>query len=861
MHLGRLLCCIPFLTLLAPRGISQNVPDLTNHSIYFEPNLGQALPDTRYIANLPGYRIALEDSAISFVFPPRVQDSVSTTARTVRLRWTNDQEKPEWSGSAQLASHSSYFLGRDASRWTTHVPHYAEVLEKSAMPGVDIRFKASESGAFEYDLQVAAELATKKIKMIIEGADRVRLCEGGALCFTIGNRELRQLPPRAFEMREGSPRELSVDYDLRAGNEIHFAVPNRTPGLPLLIDPVLQYATYLGGGDRGIGEFAVSSEALGTAVDRVGNFYVAGRTSAVDFPVTPGAFQTTCPGGQDGCASRPAYFVSKFSPSGKLLYSTYLTGQYGTNYWSAGGKILAVDDNGIAYVAGAAFADFPTTSNAFQKECAFENDMPCAFVTKISADGSQLLYSTYFGENPETGGRSWTIANAIALAPHGDVYIAGWTEASRLPATAGAFQTACPKDPDGFCQSGFVARFITEANGPASLGFATYLGAVNGYSEADGIALDKYSDVYVVGLATADLPHIAAFGSGIGPVAGLGRIPIAGETFIAKLSGRDGHALRASTLLRGASGTAIAVDGNLNAYITGSANSGMFVTPGVLQNRFGGGASDAFVAKLSDSGYSMLYSTFIGGTGDDSAIDISLNNRFQAFLTGSTTSTNFPVTPGAFKKTGPAGGGHLAFVAALTPGAAHLYYSSFLGGSANTAAHGIALDSGSNAYVVGVTGDSDFKLTSGAFQTRRKGVADAFVAKIGIVGNLRATLIPSATSISPGAVVVYRARLTNLGPDGSDNVVFTDAIPAGMNYAGVYVPNGDGCTEPPYRAVAGTLTCRKKRLEAGETLYVNVYLRAIGKSGTNITNRVNVTAQTQDTQPSNNTASAIVHIN
>ena len=861
MLLDRLLCCVPFLLPLAPCGTSQNVPDLTNPPLYFEPNLGQAIPETRYIAYRPGYRIVLEDSAISFVFSPAIHDSVSKPGRALRLRWISDQKPPEWHGSGQLPGHSSYFLSRDSSQWITQVPHYAELVEENAMPGVDIRYRTAGYGSLEYDLQVAAGLATESITMTIEGADRVRLCDGGVLCLTIGDRELRQLPPRAYEMHNGSRHELGVTYELKSTHEVSFAVPNRTSGAPLLIDPVLQYATYLGGGDKGIGEFDASSEALGTAVDRLGNLFVAGRTTAVDFPATPGAFQTTCPGGQAGCASRPAYFVTKFSPSGQLLYSTYLTGLYGTNYWDAGGKVLAVDDAGIAYVVGAAFGDFPTTSNAFQKECAFEVDMPCAFVTKISADGSQLIYSTYFGEDFESGNRNWTVANGMALGPHGDVYVAGWTEGSMLPTTVGAFQTACPKDPDGYCQSGFVTRFRTEANGPASLGFATYLGAVGGFSEADGIALDKYGDAYVVGLTTADLPHIAAFGSGIGPVIGRSRISIGGETFVAKLSGRDGHALRGSTLLRGASGTAITVDGTLNTYIVGAANAGMAVTPGVLQNRFGGGNSDAFVAKLSDSGYSLLYSTFIGGSGDDSAIDISLNNRFQAFLTGTTTSTNFPVTSGAFKKIGPASGGNLAFVAALTPGAAHLYYSSYLGGSSRTAGRGIALDNAWNAYVVGVTGDTDFRVTTGAFQSKLKGVADAFVAKVVIMGDLRATMGTSTSTIPPSGVVIYHARLTNLGPDGSDDIVFTDNIPAGMAYAGVYVPNGDGCIEPPYRAVTGTLTCRKKRLEPGETLYVNVYLRAVGASGTSVINRVNVTAQTQDIRPANNTVSAMVHIN
>lgn len=200
------------------------------------------------------------------------------------------------------------------------------------------------------------------------------------------------------------------------------------------------------------------------------------------------------------------------------------------------------------------------------------------------------------------------------------------------------------------------------------------------------------------------------------------------------------------------------------------------------------------------------------------------------------------------------------FIAALNAYGRSLYYASYLGGSEGTYASSIAVDKASNSYIAGTTMDFDFPVTSGAIQKDYQQFADAFVTKVVIAGHLQTFLAPAVASVARNGVVIYHARVKNNGPDGSDNVVFRNPIPAGMSYAGVYVPNGNGCTEPQIGAATGRLTCHKTRLDAAQTYYVNVYLRAVGSSGVTTINKVSASAGTQDLWPSNNSTTASVKI-
>lgn len=836
----------------------------TASPLLFEPNLGQAPSEVRFLARGPQYSILLADQELVLILQPNQTGNSAAlpSSAVLRLRWLGSQPGSRFEGEEQQASYSNYFRGSDPARWHTRIPHFGAVNQTGVAPGLDLRFYGSWPQQLEYDLRLGPQFDISRAAFEVEGADDVSVDPSGVLVFQIGGKQIRQQVPQAYEERDGRRTPLVARYELRAKNVVGFSVEGRSPGASLVIDPVILYGTYLGGSTNG-DTYLANSPAYSTTIDNLGNLFVSGVTNAIDFPTTSGVFEPAKPG-----YLSEAVYVSKFDRTGQYLYwSTYLSGDNGVAAGNGYAKRLGVDGWGFVYVTGAAYSGFPVTSNGFQQDCPSSGN-PCAFLARLNANGSELQYSTYFG-SLQNGDRTMTGGNGVAMGLDHDAYITGWTNAADLPTTSGSYQPACHLAAGSYaCPSGFLAHFDPYRSGNASLLYATYLGGPDangqGASEGDGVTVDSMGNAFVVGLTDFNnFPHIASFGTGNGPKMSRGAADIADSTFILKLS-PDGKTTLYSTLLRGASGTSIVVDSNGQAFVTGAAVAGLATTAGAAQGAFAGGFADAFVTKLSTRGTGLQYSTFIGGSGSDVGYDLVINNYGMAFVTGTTESSNFPIGPGAFDRS--LGVGTKAFITALQSDGRGLYYSSYLGGSAgatgypNTRGFGIAMDPGWNAYVVGETFNTDFPVTSNAYQPTLKGSSNAFLSKIVIAGDLRTTMGQNMTSVPRYGVVTYNARVTNYGPDGSDNVVFSAPIPAGMTYAGVYSANATSCTPPPWEGTVGTLVCRKTRLESGQTLYVNVYFRAIAASGSTLTNTVSGTAQTQDPWPSNNTATLSVKV-
>ncbi len=815
--------------------------------LIFEPNRGQTSEQTRFVVHGSGYQAAITDDGVSVRMrkPEIASAAAPNTPTTVHIRWLGVEPGSTFIGEAPLKSYSNYFRGSDSAQWQTRVPHYSAVKEANVRPGLDVRYYANAHQQLEYDLALSSYLQVSQVGFEVQGADRVRIGRDGGLVLKLGEATFHQPTPRTYEWVGRHKRYLRALYIQRSPNTVGFRVYGRTPGSRLVIDPVLRFSTYLGGSTNGDTFVAITTGAS-TAVDNAGNIYVTGVTNAIDFPTTSNAFEPKCP--NFTCGSGTVVFVSKFDQAERiLLYSTYLTGDSGGSATTAG-KQLAVDTSGNVYVAGQAYSDFPVTGSAFQQYCG-TSTTACAFLAKLSSDGTKLLYSTLFGSTNSSLNR-WTGATGVALGPTGDAYISGWTNAADLLTTTGSYQPSC-----GVCLSGFVARLNTNKSGQASLVYATYLGGAGkstlDASEADGIAVDPTGNAFVVGLAASDsFPHQAAFGSGTGPQSTRGQANFAGVTYVAKLN-PSGNALVYSTLLRGASGTSIALDSVGQAFVTGAARNGLATTPGASQATFQGGSSDAFVTKLSISGSGLQYSTFVGGSGNDFARDVVVNNYGLAFITGYTDSANYPTLKSAFQPA-HSSGGNSSYVTALQSDGTSLYYSTFLGGSHNTDGNGIAMDPAWNAYVVGTTADADFPVTPPTFQPKLAGSFNAFLSRVIIVSDLRLTVSPNPVSVAHNSVVNFRFRIVNLGPDGSDNVSLSDWVQSGWAYAGVYSPNATSCTQPAYGSTGGTLVCRKTRLELGETLYVNVYLRAIGPAGSWLYGTPRASSQTQDLYQPNN---------
>jgi hypothetical protein len=388
---------------------------------------------------------------------------------------------------------------------------------------------------------------------------------------------------------------------------------------------------------------------------------------------------------------------------------------------------------------GTASTDFPT-AGAFQPALAGSFD---AFVAKLDSTGSALLYSSYLGGSGQDRG------NQIALDSGGNAYVAGFTVSTNFPTTLGAFDTTF---------NGGGDAFVTKLNPTGSgLTYSTYLGGsvgLNATDSAQGIAVDAAGDAYVTG--TAESTNFPTTAGAFQPAHAGGT-----DAFVTKLN-PTGSGLIYSTYLGGNGfdqGFGIAIDSIANAYVSGGASSSNFpTTSGVFQPGYAGGNRDVFMTKLNPTGSALVYSTYLGGSGDDFGLGIALDSSTNAYVTGGTASTNFP-TAGAFQ---PALAGSFdAFVTKLNATGSGLTYSTYLGGSGieATGAARIALDPFSNAYVTSSTASTNFPTTPGAFQTTLAGGDDAFVAKIIDIA------LPPATSgkVTGGGTVNVPGGVGNFG--------------------------------------------------------------------------------------------------
>jgi len=476
-----------------------------------------------------------------------------------------------------------------------------------------------------------------------------------------------------------------------------------------LISPVradesdLVWSTFLGGilPDRG----------EGIALDDAGNAYVAGATSSTEFPTTSGAYDTIGPIDWD-----EDVFVTKLNPAGSaLVYSTFLGGEY-----PDAGLAIAIDGLGCAFVTGRTNSnDFPATPTAYDTSLSDSDD---AFVTKLTADGSDLIYSTYLGD-------MWSdIGQGIAVDDSGCAYVTGYTNSSDFPTTPGAFDTTA----DGGWSEGdaFVTKFTPAGD---NLVYSTFLAGEEWMDEAaSAIAVDDSGCAYITGYT----------GSSTFPVTpgAFDPIPSGLDGFVTKLN-PDGSDLIYSTFLGGNydydDGRGIALDDAGQAYITGYTYSLDFpTTPGCFDDTYGGD-SDGFVTCLNSDGSDLVYSSFLGGAYDDAGQGIAVDSSGSACVTGHTVSYDFPTTPDAYDITlcDDVDLWWDAFMTKVAPAGDDLDYSTYLGGWFEESGRAIAVDDDANIYVTGYTGSDDFPTTAGAFDTTfdsEESTSDVFVAKFSL---------------------------------------------------------------------------------------------------------------------------------
>jgi uncharacterized repeat protein (TIGR01451 family) len=468
-------------------------------------------------------------------------------------------------GDDRLPGVANYIIGNDRANWRGGIPSFRRAIYRGIYSGIDLTYYGNDKG-IEYDFTVAPGYSPSIIKLSLSGGGPVRLTDSGDLQFENDGGDIALPKPVCYQKSGNNRQHVDGHYVLAQDGQVGFQVGGYDMTRALVIDPVVDYSTYLGGEQ--------SAQGNGIAVDSDGNAYVVGAAEG-GFPVTVGSPQP--PNGGDFIPSLNDVFVTKLNPEGTaLVYSTIIRGSQEDS-----GESIAVDKSGEAFITGLTFSsDFPVTAGAFQKRLGTPFVGSNAFVAKLSADGSSLIYSTYLGGNGSDAG------NSVAIDAQGNAYVAGLATSTNFPVTAGVLQ------------------------------------AVKG----DG--------------ASQELPSEQP-----------------GDGFVTKVN-PSGGALIYSSYIGGAGidfCNAIAVDKNGEAFVTGSTTSANFpVTPNAFQTNFGGGtdefgnpASDCFVAKVNATATELVYSTFLGGDQPDLGAGIAVDAQGKAYITGSTASSQFPTTPGA----------------------------------------------------------------------------------------------------------------------------------------------------------------------------------------------------------------------
>jgi IPT/TIG domain./Beta-propeller repeat. len=788
--MSRLGIVFTLLSLLAFSSLEARDPRLDSVPVSFEENRGQAPGEILFSARGKSGLIGLTRSAI--IFP----------ADGARLRFQG-AEAAVVKGTDPRTGRVNYLLGNEPSKWRANVPTFGAVEYGRLYPGVDMVVHG-RGGEVQYDFFVAPYADPKRIAFAIDrakGSAPLRIGDEGDLIIPIGHGgEARVRRPYAYQEIDGERARVEASYQIRDRREVGFRLGAYDKKRPLIIDPVLSYSTYLGG--------TSDEEENAIAVDSSGNIYIAGSTKSSDFPVTSGVAQPAF--GGRGSFGGDAYVI-KYDPTGnRIVYATYLGGSGDDNAHG-----IAVDSSGRAYVTGATDSKNFPLSQPFQGT--FGGSTYDSFITRLSADGSALSYSSYLG------GSGNDLATAVTVDSSGNAYIAGYTFSTNFPNTNG-FQTS-------FAGRIFDA-FLTKVNAAGlAVAYSTYLGG-NTYDLATAVAVDASNNAYVTGFTfSSNFPTKAALQGTIaaGNCNSGGSSSNCADAFVAKINtaGSGSASLVYSTFLGGGKndyGNAIAVDSTGSVYIAGTTDSTNFPTVSPLQAA-NAGYYDTFVAKLNPSGSALVYSTYFGGIGYDEITALRVDGSGRAFVFGSTASQDFPLksafqaahgggSSALLDKTvaAPPGGSTFAlitiasdaFVARIETSGSTLGYASYLGGSGDELAYGLALE-GPNVWVSGQTDSTNFRTVS-PVQAALKGGSDLFFSRIagfglsGIsptfgptAGGTRVTVagegLLSGATLTLGGVAATGLSVTSTSISGT-----TGAHPAGTVNVDVRNPDGEQST-------------------------------------------------------------------
>lgn len=568
----------------------------------------------------------------------------------------------------------NYLLGPDPAGWKTHLPAYSKIVYRDLFEGIDLFFY-NGGPQLEYDFVARPFADLEQIRIELQGRAAAALDEKGDLVLPMNSGPLKMHRPRAYQRKASGSVNVPCRFNQVAPGVFGFSVGPYDRRLPLVIDPVMDYSSFLGG--------ASDDQITAAALDDEGNTYLTGTTESLDLPVSGGALQGSKGGGRD-------IFISKLAPDGQsLIYSTYLGGA-GDDQSSA----LVVRPGGNVVLAGqTSTRDFPVTSQAVQDS--YGGGTTDAFIAELSEFGSKLIFSTLLG-----GSRDEEL-RALALDGAGNVYAGGFTRSSNFP-TANALQA----DSAGGSTEAVIAKLNSSGT---ELLFSTYLGGSRS-EVVNGIGVGPQGNIAVTGSTDSDdFPLQDALQGGRSG---------SDEGFVARLSG-DGSQLLFSSYLGGRGSDiarALKVDSKGNAVVVGWTSSTDFPVKDAVQPQ-NAGLTDMFIARLKADNSGYDYVTYLGGAFNDLCQAVAVGPTGTVYAAGSSSSPDFPAVGTIFAKQP---GNESVFVKLNSFGSS-LLQTTFLGGKGNESASAIALSSSGAVVLAGTTDSVDFP-TLMPFQAQLKSV-------------------------------------------------------------------------------------------------------------------------------------------
>jgi beta-propeller repeat-containing protein len=740
----------------------------------FEPNVGQTDPQVTYMARGRGYSLLLTANAAYFAIPlasphpdPAAQSAhpekglyligrgrgtgeelrsrglanrkAHNSAASIEMDMLGSNPTPQIIAENQLPGVTNYILGRDPSKWHSGVAHYGQVRYHEVYPGVDLAYHGASESAFpgqnkldqnelgqnklgqnkfEFDFLVNPGADPEAVTLGFRGVKALRTTAAGDLVLASAAGDLYMHRPFAYQERNGVRQPIDARFVIHRNdkddNRVSFALANYDRSRQVVIDPTVTYSTYLGG--------SLEDDGNAITADSSGNAYITGETDSANFTGATGAPA----GGRD-------VFVTELSPTGTLIFTTLVGGTADDI-----GNAIAVDTKstppGIYVTGQTGSADFPTPGGTVQPTFLGVTTVH-GFLFKLSSNGSSLLWSTFIEGSDGEGALGLALARDAVTTSDDDVYVVGGTLSADLGSnTAGVVGTVNPLPGEsklnlGAGDTGLTDGFIAKVkNGGTSYLFLSYLGGSDD-DVAYGVAIDSTGKVYVAGqTASPDFPVTSGvFQATCGTD---GKCNASGgntvdDAFVSAITSGNTPAFVYSTYLGGENkddAFAIAVDSASNAYVTGQTFSTKFPTKNSLTGLSAlVGTQDVFVASLNPAGTALNYSTYLGGSGAQAGSGIAVDGSGNAYVTGFTTSSNFPTTAATQSAFGGGDSSSFdtdAFVTELNLNGSSLSlpFSTYLGGSGDEdfVSGALAVDGSGNIYVTGETNSPNFPLTNAA---------------------------------------------------------------------------------------------------------------------------------------------------